>query len=45
MTHDFNQEEGPISIEQVVERQKRITSFIEFVHVQKRDNCLIELGR
>ncbi len=35
--------EGPITIEQVVARQKQRTSFIEYVDLQKRDNCVIEL--
>jgi ureidoglycolate hydrolase len=36
--------EGPLTIEQVIERQKQQTSFIEFVDVQRRDNRLIELA-
>ena len=34
---------GPLTIEQVIERQKQQTSFIEFVDVQRRDNRRIEL--
>jgi hypothetical protein len=35
--------EGPLTIEQVIEQQKRQTSFIEFVDVQRRDHRMIEL--
>jgi len=35
--------EGPITIEQVIARQKQRTSFIEYVDLQKRDNRVIEL--
>lgn len=42
-TSEVAEPEGPLTIEQVIERQKRITSFIEFVNVQKRDDRIIEL--
>ncbi len=36
--------EGPLTIEQVIERQKQQASFIEFVDVQRRDQRMIELA-
>ena len=35
--------EGPLTIEQVIERQKQQATFIEFVDVQRRDQRVIEL--
>lgn len=35
--------EGPITVEQVIERQRQQASFIEFVDVQKRDSRIVEL--
>src|SRR5712692_7462068 len=35
--------EEPLTVEQLIERQKQKTSYIEFVDVQKRDNRVIEL--
>jgi len=36
---------GPLTIEQVIERQKQQASFIEIIDVQKRDQRVIELAR
>ncbi|MBI3303195.1 MAG: ureidoglycolate lyase [Deltaproteobacteria bacterium] len=42
-TSEVAEPEGPLTVEQLIERQKQKTSYIEFVDVQKRDNRIIEL--
>jgi ureidoglycolate hydrolase len=42
-SHQAEEAEGPVTLEQLIERQKQQTAYIEFVDMQKRDKRVIEL--